>query len=232
VGSSQKLSGHFKIFWPRCHYRFLLEKEVLSKHRKALMLFGTFHLMHGVGGNAVSIYEKDYPNVTFVISDLGYFDTDLPTLSSSALASWAFPSLARTKGTWLGALSLAHFLPPPTMVDKDDCTVHNDFPKNLQKPMEELVDGFLYLGPQDLRLWEQMPADIALDVDYMMELQRRNSLVGFPGAASGAGALKEFDQQIVNSAENPLFAIPKQPPDPKSAVQGCLDRKSRSSKAQ
>jgi hypothetical protein len=31
----------------------VVEKEVLSKHRKALMLFGTFHLFHGVGGSAV-----------------------------------------------------------------------------------------------------------------------------------------------------------------------------------
>ena len=31
----------------------VMEKEVLSKHRKALMLFGTFHLFHGVGGSAV-----------------------------------------------------------------------------------------------------------------------------------------------------------------------------------
>ena len=44
----------------------MMEKEVLSKHRKALMLFGIFHLFHGAGvgpGNAVAIYEKDYPNV-------------------------------------------------------------------------------------------------------------------------------------------------------------------------
>lgn len=37
-----------------------------------LYTFGTFHLMHIPGAkNAVSIYEKDYPNRTFVISDLG-----------------------------------------------------------------------------------------------------------------------------------------------------------------
>jgi hypothetical protein len=41
----------------------VMEKEVFSKHRKALMLFGTFHLMHGVG-TAVTIYEKAYPNRT------------------------------------------------------------------------------------------------------------------------------------------------------------------------
>jgi hypothetical protein len=148
----------------------VMEKEVLSKHRKALMLFGTFHLFHGVGGTAVSIYEKDYPNLTFVISELGVFDTDLPTLSSSRLATWPIPSLALAKGTWLGALDLGHFIPPGTRIDQD-CNVHHDFPKALQKSVEELVDAFLYLGPQDLRLREKIPADIALDVTYRTELQ-------------------------------------------------------------
>jgi hypothetical protein len=159
--------------------------------------------MHGQETNAVSIYEKDYPNLTFVISDLGLFDSDLPTQSSGALASWPIPSLARAKGTWLGALDLDHFLPPLTMIDKD-CNVHNHFPNNLQRPMADLVDAFLYLGPQNLTLWEQMPADIALDVDYRMELHRREALSGFPGSATGT--LKESDQQIVNGAEHPIFS--------------------------
>jgi hypothetical protein len=206
-----------------------MEKEVLSKHRKPLMLFGTMHLMHGTG-SAVSRYEKDYPNLTFVNSELGVFDTDLPTLSSSRLATWPIPSLALAKGTWLGALHLGHFIPPGTRIDQD-CNVHHDFPKALQKPMEELVDGFLYLGPQDLRLREKIPADIALDVTYRTELERGGAMIGFPNAASETS--QEFDQQIVKSAEDPLFSIPKQPdPDPKLTqrpVQDCLDRlKSRS----
>src|SRR3984885_10182212 len=50
----------------------VMKKEVLAKHRKALMLFGIYHLMHeSTGGgpqdrNAVQIYEKEYPNRTFV----------------------------------------------------------------------------------------------------------------------------------------------------------------------
>jgi hypothetical protein len=205
----------------------VMEREVLSKHRKALMLFGTFHLMHGVGGSAVSIYEKDYPNLTFVISELGVFDTDLPNLASSRFASWPIPSLALAKDTWLGALDLGHFIPPPIHIDEKDCEVHNEFPKTLQKPMEDLIDAFLYLGPQDLRLREKLPADIALDASYRAEFQRGGAMLGFPDAASETS--QEFDQQIVNSAGDPLFAIPKQP-DPKSAqgaVQDCLDRLNR-----
>ena len=206
-----------------------MEKEVLAKHRKALMLFGEFHLLHGGGvgsGNAVTIYEKDYPNRTFVISELGDFDTNLFILSSSPFATWSTPSLARAKGTWLGAIDLGQFFPPTIWTDRD-CNVYNEFPKNEQRPMEDLVDAFLYLGPQDLRLSEPIPADIALDVDYMKESQRRMALAGIPGA----GTLKDVDQQIVNGAENPVVTVPKAI-DFKAYLpfirQNCLDRRDHS----
>jgi hypothetical protein len=206
----------------------VMETEVLSKHRKALMLFGTFHLMHGTGASAVSLYEKDYPNRTFVISDLGYFDTDLRSLSDSKFVKWPIPALARAKGTWQGALDLSYFLPPPTRITEEDCAVHHEFPKVLQRPMQDLVDAFLYLGPQDLRLREKLPADIALDPSYRAELQRGGAMLGFPDAASQTP--KDFDQQIVKRAENPLFAIPKEMRDDlkgeEQAVQSCLQRKS------
>jgi hypothetical protein len=206
----------------------LMEKEVLAKHRKALMLFGTFHLMHSTGGSAVSIYEKDYPGVTMVVTDLGYLDTDLALLSDSKFAKWPIPALARAKGTWLGALDLSHFLPPPSMVREDDCSVHHDFPKPVQKPMEELVDAFLYLGPQDLRLAEKIPADIALDAGYKTEFQRGGMMLGFPHAARETEA--EFEQEIVTTAENPMFAVPKQVIDAKAdelARKSCEERKEK-----
>jgi hypothetical protein len=209
----------------------VIEKEVLSKHRKALMLFGTMHLMHGTN-SAVSIYEKEYPNVTFVISDLALFDMNSPDRSRSPLASWPVPSIARIKGTWLGALDLGYFFPPPMMINDQDCSLHNEFPKNLQKPMEGLVDAVLYLGPQDLRLKEKMPANIALDVGYRTESLQREALFPghVPGATTGA-TLKERNQQILNAAEHPIFVVPA-PPDPKPVVKDCLDHKNRNNKPQ
>jgi hypothetical protein len=47
--------------------------------------------------------------------------------------------------------------------------------------MEHYIDAFLYVGPQEFRLSEPMPANIALDADYMTELRRRESLMGFAG---------------------------------------------------
>ena len=61
------------------------------------MLFGRFHLLHAAGG-AVSRYEKTYPNVTFVISDLGVYDANRKPGSSSPFAAWPNPSLLPTKG--------------------------------------------------------------------------------------------------------------------------------------
>ena len=209
----------------------VMEKEVLSKHRKALMLFGTFHLMHTPGAkNAVSIYEKEYPNRTFVISDFGVVHA--PPISSKAFVSWPVPSLVLAKGTWLGALDLTHFYEPMTTIHEGDCVVHKEFPKHLQKPMEDLVDAFLYLGPLDLELKEQVPADIALDADYRTELQRRDSLPEFPGGAPRprTTSLQEENQEIVKDAEEPVF-VPDKPSEPSTldpelakAIQSCQDR--------
>jgi hypothetical protein len=103
-----------------------------------------------------------------------------------------------------------------------------EYPKDMQKPMEDLFDAFLYLGPQDLRLKEPLPADIALDMDDRMELQRRKALSRSPGPAT-EDTLKESDRETVRSADNPLLVVPKG--DIKSwmgsALQTCLDRKNR-----
>ncbi len=207
----------------------VMEKEVLSKHRKALMLFGVVHLMHGVGvpppGNAVTIYEKVSPNVTFVINNLGD-DFNLSASSISRFATWPVPSLAWARGTWLGALDFGHVFPVPFKLDQD-CKVHYDFPQ--EKPMADLVDAFLYLGPQHLKLVEPMPADIALDGDYVSEWLRREALMGL----SGPKTLKEFDQQIVNGAGSPLFpVVPDLSSITQSIIRGCLERNSHSSTPQ
>jgi len=183
------------------------------------MLFGTFHLFHGFDLGAVSKFENSYPNVTFVISELGSFDIDRPDLTSSPFAKWPVPSLARSKDTWLGRLELMHFFPVGAL--GPDCTI----PELFLRQMAELVDAFLYLGPQDLRLREQMPADIALDVEYRTERERRAALLAIPGAPSRTA--EEIDRQIVSRAENPLF-VARKAPDLDLLRQDCLDRKNSS----
>lgn len=194
----------------------VMENQVLAKHQKCLMLFGTAHLYHGPllngHGNAVRLYEQKYPHVTFVISDLDTFDGKLPT-------SWPFPSLVLAKGTWLGALDYPHFMPPFVSVD-ENCHVSTQYPKRLQQPMENFVDAFLYLGPEALQLKEQPSSDIGFDVDYIHELQRREALQGIPDVSTTVDA---FDRHILEWDEDALLTF--MPPDLKAIEQDCLDRK-------
>jgi hypothetical protein len=83
------------------HIASVLESEVLSKRRKALILMGTGHLRHGTG--AAGIYEQTYPNSTFVITGHLGFAKDNDELERR-MASWPVPSLATFQGTWLGEL--------------------------------------------------------------------------------------------------------------------------------
>lgn len=196
----------------------VLEKEVLSKHRKALMLFGTYHFLHGVHDDAVSIVETNYPGVVFVISDLGIFGSDFQTLPSSPFASWPVPSLARTKGTWLGSAELGQFLIEPIVFQ--GCEFRPEFPKEYQRPVAGLFDAFLYLGPPDLRLNEQWPIDIAVDDNYRKELTRRNVLMGVP---EGSHWSNGFEQDAAGGAENPFPTFRQ--PDLKNMTKRCLEGK-------
>ena len=111
-----------------------------------------------------------------------------------------------------------------------DCNVVNEFSKeDKQKPMADLVDAFLYLGPPELALKEQMPADIALDAGYMKELRRRELLIGEPDATTMTQ--KEQEESIVKGAQNPLFGLSERPDNKVIAAitQSCLEHKKQSS---
>jgi hypothetical protein len=205
----------------------VMEREVLSKHRKALMLFGLFHLLHGGGpgqGDAVTRYEHDYPGRTFVISDFGYYSTGDEPLGDVNAPGGIWPSLLRTKNSRLGSLGLDSFIPSPLTTD-EDCNITDAFAGKSSKTVADQIDAFLYLGPQKSLLAEPLPADIALDRTYRSEWLRRMKLVGLPGPST----LDELDAQIVASAANRMLI-----PPPRHSVsqemklrmrQDCLSRK-------
>lgn len=206
----------------------VMEKEVLSQHRKALMLFGIFHLLHGSGpgqGNAVTIYERHYPGRTFVISILGYYGAENRNSATVPFTRWSSPSLVKTKNSQLGSLGLNAFLPTPITTD-GDCNVVNEFEGQSRKPVADLIDAFLYLGPQNLQLREPVPADIALDTAYMTEWVRRMKASGFPSP----GTLEKLNTRIVAGAADPILVIPRNP-NVKELYpfirQNCIDRKAQ-----
>jgi hypothetical protein len=172
----------------------VMEKEVFSKHRKALMLFGTAHLFHQEN-TAVGLYEKDYPGVTLVIADHTGFGNWTPLAKytgefEARMASWPVPSLVQeVKGTWLAdLLDMTYSTGNVTFGVPDDGKLpagpvkpkgtFSEMPVEAEFKFSKMVDAYLYLGPRDLLLNEPTPAEIVLDKDYMAELQRRAAIIG------------------------------------------------------
>ena len=145
----------------------VMEREVLAKHRKALMLYGIGHVRHGTR-TAVGRYEARYPNVTLVVVDYHGFGEGTPLarfsdLLEKRMTSWPVPSLVPLPDSWLSDLPCIYF---DDRLSGSNC---RGYPG---------VDALLYVGPRDLQLYEPIPAGIALDTVYMAELRRRAVAVG------------------------------------------------------
>ena len=140
----------------------VMEREVFAKHRKALMIFGVRHLLHG-GGGAVRMYERSgHPGATFVVMAHNGFAGDAPRRARNdelegRMAAWPVPSLVTLHGTWVADLDLSDLLPG----------------EDRGRHLGSAVDGYLYLGPRDLVLREPIPASVLLDTSYVAELRRR-----------------------------------------------------------
>jgi hypothetical protein len=172
----------------------VMEKEVLAKRRKALMLFGTGHLYHNHIEHApmslisaVETYEKNYPGATLVIENHTGFGNNSPLAKyndefESRMASWPIPSLVEDlPGTWLAdLLDKTHNLGGGAVffkVGKDGKRIESVIDSG-EVPATKLLDAYLYLGPRDLLLKELRPAEVFLDKEYMAEMQRRAAITG------------------------------------------------------
>jgi hypothetical protein len=199
----------------------VMDKEVLGKHRKALMLFGTAHLFHAES-TAVGIYEKNYPGVTLVIADHVGFGNWTPAEKynngfEARMASWPIPSLVQQmKGTWLLDLLDMTYSSGNIMLGVTDGGklpagpakakgTFSEVPPEALLKFSEKVDAYLYLGPRDLLLNEPTPAEIFLDKEYMAELQRRTAIMGGEPIADQANPEKVSERD-----SNPFFYDPRQ----------------------
>ena len=79
------------------------------------------------------------------------------------------------------------------------CNVIAPFKAKPNQVVSNLIDAFLYLGPQTLHLKEMYPADVALDVAYTSELIRRSTIIGLPEPQTVAA----FDQRILQTLLTP-----------------------------
>ena len=165
---------HTRQQWERivrqrdAHPTEVVEKEVLAKHRHALLVYGSSHLNREgaydrvdrkpqTKFNLTETIEKNRPGTVFVIwPHTGNWGAI--TQVDARLASWRAPALALLKGTWLGATAIGEPGTSPTM--------------------QELADALLYLGPVASETYSKPPDTLYADPAYLRELLRRDRIQG------------------------------------------------------
>ncbi len=152
------------------HFADVIEREVLTRGRPALLIFGSGHVENEKAfdrygkparvrsANLAELLEAEHPGATFRVTA----DWMSPALDAR-LASWRPPALVLLKGTWLGAVHVG----PPSQTPT----------------LENIADAFLYLGPTSSLTTSTPSADVYADTTYLRELLRRDAIQGGANAA-------------------------------------------------
>jgi hypothetical protein len=157
------------------HAASVVEREVLDKGRRALILYGASHLFHStskVSRGIISAIERRAGERAYVIADLVPLAGD-PQGLGKRLSPYRQGSVIPTSGTWLGAFDTGLILPVPFRNPSGE-------PANSMCgiPLRSVIDAGLYLGPSDdLTMSRENPASY-LDPAYWAELGRRKQLQG------------------------------------------------------
>jgi len=165
------------------HFARVIEKEVLSKGRKALLIAGVFHLYRccpatSNPSNVTLQIDKLRPGAVFVVMPHDGFDERSDELEAR-LSSWPKPGIAQVKNTWLGELDPDVVYPLWKMLIEhrpDGTHVPAKRPYGELK-FQDITDAFLYLGPKASLVWDSVPPKVEQDEEYKRELDRRNKLL-------------------------------------------------------
>jgi hypothetical protein len=159
----------------------VIEKQVLSKHRRVLVVMGGAHFTKWAtpqyGPTVTMLLERHSPGSTYVIYtivDVSRFDANL----RRTFASWPAPVIVPIAGTELALQSGRTITAPDTMhrVGSRWVPVTNAYPGHT---LGQLFDAVLYLGPANkLRTIELKEPT---DEPYATELKRIRSIaIGTP----------------------------------------------------
>jgi Tol biopolymer transport system component len=109
------------------HYARVVERQVLARGRRALLIAGAAHFLRYGIPNETALLEARHPGVLSVVLPVGSWPAGLADRLPDAPAPW----LASLAGTTVGALPASTFLGEGT------------------RPLASLADSLLYLPPPD-----------------------------------------------------------------------------------
>ena len=198
---------HFK--WLRIrdtHGAELVEREVLAKKRKALLIYGAMHLQRK---NISANYEPiDGAETVLSILDRAgaakIFAIRTPTEPEpqslqAEMTSWPAPSLVVLRGTRLGMRDAAMFW----STDTPRFAIRDGKPSPLPReqyrviPMQDMFDALLYLGPASKIITAKLPPSLCADATYRQMRRDRMLLLNHKAEAD------QFDRDCGGSNQPP-----------------------------
>jgi hypothetical protein len=141
------------------HLASVVQREVLDKGRRALICYGSVHVMHAPpgaqGGGGIAQIEQQTGHRAYVILAGGH----------PRLALHPRRTVIPAKGTWLESADTGEF---------------NYLPGECGLPVGAVADAVLYLGQVGEQTQSHWNPAIYLDPAYWTELQRRKAIMDSP----------------------------------------------------
>jgi hypothetical protein len=172
----------FRKWWldpPDEHYAAVVEREVLAKGRRALLIGGGGHLLRGIYSdrkilNVATRLARRHPNALYVVDSVvlrpGAQADAAGQRLKATFATWPRPALASLAGTWLGAVT--------TTLDGDWINRLADRAVNAAAARyDRQADAILYLGQGERLTASQADPVIFEYGSYRRELERLNPIV-------------------------------------------------------
>ncbi|OAI44342.1 hypothetical protein AYO42_00925 [Rhizomicrobium sp. SCGC AG-212-E05] len=154
------------------HPAELARREILTKGKKALLIYGVGHFGIYPIPTLRMILDKTNPGSLFVVAPyVGYAQKDCAVRFERHITGWKVPSLAwPIQGSTL-----------EVDIWRRECDAFAKVPNAAQENASRnnvglTADALLYMGPRDSLLQDGTDPDILMDLDYRAELARRYEL--------------------------------------------------------
>jgi hypothetical protein len=162
------------------HAAALIERQILARNKKALIIYGTWHLGRSPE-NLRSMVEKTHPGAFFIVTPYtGYYEDSCSLRLEKDLGGTVPKFIIPVRGT-----SLETRIRQPGCHPIDPAELSGTTPAELAKAMGEYLesnfglagDALLYLGPKASLVRSPTSPDLYLDQDYRKEIDRRYRLM-------------------------------------------------------
>jgi hypothetical protein len=181
------------------YYASVVKDQVISRHRRALLIMGFPHFLRATAGPGFIEKELRAAGATTFVIVSGTNAVGRDDDVDKRFDSWTFPSIALLRGNWIGRLPALPVITGGTTPPAPDGT-----------KLEDVADALLYLGPRDtLTQLHTTRADLQ-GTAYGKELDRRVEIM-FGTRVDVVSEEKESPQFSRTSSPPPPL-----PPPPKS----------------